>query len=297
MAFPDITLRDANSRSKSAETSVISEYLDYFNSIINKSNWTWSFGSTVEEAPPPRFRLEDVQASGFPALIKCMWESYEDPPQSLFHLFCPILGIGCGARARAIEESTKRMQAWHDAEPESYWQKVVDVESGKIVAGALWKIYKKNPFVKYNINGSGGSGIDENGGAAHGGEEGAYWWPKGSRRNYVNQALEQFEKPQMELAARPHLYLNIIFTHPSSRRQGAAALVLEWGIAKAKELNVEIWLDAWEHGVEVYRRYGFTVETEVEIKPETADPDEEWMLLEEELRPMKIWVMKWSPER
>lgn len=132
------------------------------------------------------FQLSEVSESDFPELITCMWESYESPPQDLFRLFCPILGAGPDARAESIKESTERFCSWHVSDPTSYWHKVVDIETGKIVAAALWKIHKTNPYDK----------------AEH---HEAYWHPEGGQREFVTKALEQFEAPKERMANRPHL--------------------------------------------------------------------------------------------
>lgn len=126
----------------------------------------------------------------FPELIACEWASYENPPQTFFRLFCPIHGSGPTARADSLQEATARQLKWHQADPTSYWQKVTDTATGKIVAGALWKIYKTDPFEK----------PDEH--------SGAYWFPEGGKRDYVNKSLEEFEAPRRRMARRPQLYMS-----------------------------------------------------------------------------------------
>jgi hypothetical protein len=133
------------------------------------------------------FKLEDVNNDyDFDELIACEWESYENPLQPFFRLFCPILGTGPNARAEAIEDSTKRQLVLHKSEPSSHWQKVTDTDTGKIIAGALWKIYMTNPF-------------------EHEEDFEPFWYPEGSQRDFVKKALEQFDAPRAKLAQRPHL--------------------------------------------------------------------------------------------
>jgi len=90
------------------------------------------------------------------------------------------------------------------------------------------------------------------------------------------------------------LDLNIIFTHPDYRRQGAGDLILEWGIRKAEEMGVEMWLDATVYGVPLYRKHGFVVVNENNIRPTTDNPDQEWEKIAKELLPMTMWQM-WRP--
>jgi hypothetical protein len=72
----------------------------------------------------------------FPELVECILDAYEDPPQRFLHILLPINGPGPKAREAALQKASERLKLWHTHDPSSYWQKVVDVESGKIVGGA-----------------------------------------------------------------------------------------------------------------------------------------------------------------
>ncbi|KAK7953362.1 hypothetical protein PG996_014254 [Apiospora saccharicola] len=46
-------------------------------------------------------KLQDVDPEmDFPAVARCLFESYEDPPQPFFHVFFPTHGTGAAARKR-----------------------------------------------------------------------------------------------------------------------------------------------------------------------------------------------------
>ncbi|KAH7253173.1 hypothetical protein FSOLCH5_013968 [Fusarium solani] len=222
------------------------------------------------------FKLLEVDlASDFDQVIECQWASYEKPYQPFFRLFCPLLGDGPSAREESLKESTARQLVWHDTDSTSYWGKVVD-DDGTIVGACLWKICPTNPFEDYN---------------AH---EDADWHPEGERREYVSRCLEQFDLPRSKMGARPQVYLNILYTHPDYRRQGVADMILNWGKKKADKMGVEMWLDATELGVPVYKKHGFTVVNVNRLQPTKAEPGEEWMEIEKELQPMTFWQM-WRP--
>jgi len=86
--------------------------------------------------------------------------------------------------------------------------------------------------------------------------------------------------------------LNIIYTHPDYRRHGVADMIMEWGIHKAKEMDVEMWLDATVYGVPLYKKHGFSVVNENNLVPEPlGEPDEEWKKIEKALGPMTMWLM------
>lgn len=133
------------------------------------------------------YTLEEVDPEkDFAELIECEWESYENPDQTFFKLFCPIHGTGPSARADSVREATARQLDWHESDSTSYWQKVVNKE-GKIVGGALWKICQTNPFEHPEDHSE------------------VYWYPKGAQRDYVAQALKLFDAPRMRMAQRPQV--------------------------------------------------------------------------------------------
>lgn len=92
------------------------------------------------------FKLEEANTGDFKELIACEWESYENPFQTFFRLFCPIRGSSSQAHDESLAECTQRQLQWHVSDPSSYWQKVTETTTGKIIGGALWKIHPTNPF-------------------------------------------------------------------------------------------------------------------------------------------------------
>jgi hypothetical protein len=132
-------------------------------------------------------KLEEVNIDvDFKELIACEWESYETPPQTFFRLFCPIRGTGPQAREESLTECTMRQLEWHRSDPTSYWQKVTDSATDKIIAGALWKIYPTNPFEQPEH-------VD------------AHWFPKGGQRDFINHAIQRFEAPRSTMGQRPQV--------------------------------------------------------------------------------------------
>lgn len=133
------------------------------------------------------FQLQEIDPdSDFPELVRCILDAYEEPPQRFLHILLPINGPGPEAREAAIEEASERLKMWHTHDPSSYWQKVVDVESGKIVGGASWNIYETNPFADPHP-------MD------------VTWFPDDSSRKFAEMALENYARPRFEAAQRPHL--------------------------------------------------------------------------------------------
>lgn len=122
----------------------------------------------------------------FPHLTRCLLESYEDPPQRFLHIFLPIFGPGPEFREAALEEASTRLKLWHTEDPSSHWQKIVDTDTGRIVAGASWNIYRTNPFADSH-------------------DMDVTWFPDDSSRTFAEKALENYGRPRYEAGQRPHV--------------------------------------------------------------------------------------------
>ncbi|KAF2175457.1 hypothetical protein K469DRAFT_702208 [Zopfia rhizophila CBS 207.26] len=222
------------------------------------------------------YELKEVDPeTDFPEIARCLFESYEDPPQKFFSVFFPIHGTGDEARREALEEAAQRLHFWHVNDPSSYWQKVVDTDSSKIVGGALWNIHKENPFAEQK-------------------HSEITWYPNDSSREYVAQALGKHVSPRARMAQRAHVDLYIIFTHPDYRRRGVGQQIMDWGKNKADEMNVEFWLDSTPYGRPLYEANDFVYVYENVNSPERENPDEKWKEMEEKIGTFTFWVM-WRP--
>lgn len=209
----------------------------------------------------------------FPALARCLLEAYEDPPQKFLHIFFPINGSGAEAREAAIQEAAERLKLWHTHDPTSHWQKVVDIDTGRLVGGASWNVYTTNPFTEPHA-------LD------------VTWFPDDSSRVYVEKALENYGLPRAEVAQKPHIYLFNVFIHPDYRRHGAGQQVLDWGMKKADELGLDVFLDATPPGKPLYEANGFICLKENITKPTMENPDEKWKEMENKVGAFTFWLMQ-----
>ncbi|KAF7519884.1 hypothetical protein G7054_g12946 [Neopestalotiopsis clavispora] len=223
-----------------------------------------------------RLELQEIDLSkDFPALARSMFESYEDPPQPFVHAFFPIHGDSDEAREEAIAECATRLHSWHTEDPTSYWQKIVDTDTGRIAGGALWNIHKENPF-------------------AHDHHSEVTWFPNDGSRRYAEQVGEMHSAPRARLGQRPQVYLFIVFTHPDYRRQGVGQKFMDWGMAKADEMGVEFFLDATPVGKPLYDANGFVEVDKNVIIPKTDSPDEAWKAAEKKIG-HSTWYLMWRP--
>ncbi|KAJ5818826.1 hypothetical protein N7474_004417 [Penicillium riverlandense] len=65
------------------------------------------------------------------------------------------------------------------------------------------------------------------------------------------------EQHQKWMGERPHYYLDLLGVHPAYQGKGLATKLLEWGISRADESRVEVFLSASPQGKPLYEKYGF----------------------------------------
>ncbi|KAI1742883.1 acyl-CoA N-acyltransferase [Xylaria scruposa] len=222
------------------------------------------------------FELREVDpTTDFPAIARCMFDSYEDPLQTFFYAFFPIHGDTHDAREEAIAECATRLHSWHTEDPTSYWQKIVDTDTGRIAGGALWNIHKENPFAnEHHME--------------------VTWFPDDGSRRFAEQVVEIHAAPRIRVGQRPQVYLFIIFTHPDYRRKGVGQMFMNWGMAKADEMGVELFLDATPVGRPLYKANGLIEVEEHIIVPRMDHPDDAWKASEKKIG-HSTWFLMWRP--
>ena len=90
--------------------------------------------------------------------------------------------------------------------------------------------------------------------------------------------------------------LAICFVHPAHRRRGAGSLLLNWGVQKADELDLETFIEAAQPGIPLYLSHGFKEVEEYWIDPKVEEPSEEWKQLKARIPPIP-WMFMWRPKQ
>ncbi|KAJ5183801.1 hypothetical protein N7492_001417 [Penicillium capsulatum] len=67
--------------------------------------------------------------------------------------------------------------------------------------------------------------------------------------------MSQHHKELMD--GRPHYYLEILGVHPNYQRRGLASRLLKWGLERADQDGVEVYLSSSPEGKPMYEKYGF----------------------------------------
>jgi len=219
--------------------------------------------------------LEMQDESEFPAVIQAEWEAFETPYCHLLPLFFPTHGMKPDARTEAMKAGCERQTHWFKGDPTSRWVKVIDTETGRVAGGALWHVFTENPYAKPD-------------------DEEISWWAKGEDREMATLLFSQFLTPRMTYMAKPHVFLDILFTHPDYRRRGVGRLLMDYGVQKADELNLEAYIDSTDIGKLLYEKYGFIAAEGIPFDPSRPDPSERWQQLEKILLPFTFYPM-WRP--
>jgi GNAT superfamily N-acetyltransferase len=67
------------------------------------------------------------------------------------------------------------------------------------------------------------------------------------------------------IGTRPHLALTNLSTRPAHRRNGAASIMIRWGLEVADEHGVETYTEAHEGSKTLYEKFGFKTVGEFEL--------------------------------
>lgn len=69
---------------------------------------------------------------------------------------------------------------------------------------------------------------------------------------------------------------------------------MEWGLKKADELGVEMWIDSTPFGLPLYKKHGLVVVRETVLEPKTEHPDDEWNRIKDEFGRVVVTNL-WRP--
>ncbi|CAI7593773.1 unnamed protein product [Penicillium manginii] len=83
-------------------------------------------------------------------------------------------------------------------------------------------------------------------------------WPASSDEKLCEMFFGTMAKHHEELMeGRPHYYLELLGVHPSYQGRGLASKLLKWGLARADEEGVEVYLSSSPEGKPLYDKNGF----------------------------------------
>ncbi|KAJ4362978.1 hypothetical protein N0V83_010095 [Neocucurbitaria cava] len=90
--------------------------------------------------------------------------------------------------------------------------------------------------------------------------------------------------------------LNWMAVHPSHRFQGIGSLLMNVGILRADELNLECWMEASSMGKPLYEKFKFQSLLKIAFDNEKLGASDEWRKCAHEMTPPPIFAM-WRPKQ
>ncbi|KAI1767158.1 hypothetical protein GGR53DRAFT_463675 [Hypoxylon sp. FL1150] len=187
----------------------------------------------------------------FKAVVEVEHEAYSNPFNGVWEI----------TKGLSQEECCARQLSWHKNDPHSTWLYVTDEETGQVVGGAQWFIYKTNPY------------------AVEQPMRTAYWLPDGPMKHIGDQLIRDLRKDRPSRMSKPHLC--------------AASLMLKWGTDKADELGLEAFVESTDIARRAYEKQGFYVVGELNMDAHVENPSEEFSAVREQFGcPIHGWVMK-----
>jgi len=234
----------------------------------------------------PSFRIEEVpDGYSFKEYAYSMMKSYYTPPQANWGFCFPVKGMSNEAFGEGVEEARKRLYDEHNQGPNFHYVQVVDDDNGAIVAGSGFHIYEsndENPHVK---------------GPFPPMEEIVDWFPEGSdTRKFTARIVGVNLGICRARMRRPHLFVLCLFADLKYRKQGAATMVVDWGVKKADELGLESFLVAdTEEAIHMYSKAGYLLVDQVVLDMEIPNPSEEWKACQRKLGKPAGWYNMWRP--
>ncbi|KAK3114856.1 hypothetical protein LTR53_006393 [Teratosphaeriaceae sp. CCFEE 6253] len=165
--------------------------------------------------------LLDLQYACFPASVRLMFMGCNTPAQP--------------GELQHIRESYAELMR---KDPHDIWIAVRDTSTGRIIAGANWKVYM-------------------NGEADDRKAEEPPSWLEGEELAASQRIIDRFESLRRKAMPDPFIHLHICFTDDAYRRRGAGAMMMQWGCDLADLLALPGYIEASEDGNHLYKTFGF----------------------------------------
>lgn len=83
-------------------------------------------------------------------------------------------------------------------------------------------------------------------------------------------------------------------TYPEERRKGYGSMLMEWGMATANKMGLEVLVEASDQGYPLYKKFGLRSLEKVALDTLIDSPSNTWKRLESDLRETTLWWM-WKP--
>jgi GNAT superfamily N-acetyltransferase len=234
------------------------------------------------------FKLKKVPVEELHDMIVAERYAFETPLQPIFRLYCPL--IDNDPQKTIAYTAAKEQERAKDPDPnvENIWIKAVSSQDSEttenLLGGAQWIfISEASSPLEAEV------------------ESLSKRHPEGGARLFAAQSFhilrECEERNRLETTRRrPYATLGSFFTLPEHRKLGIGHLLMQWGLEKADERGLDIWIEAAPPAVPFYERHGFVQKEVTYLQPRRPDSlsekiAAEWDATARELLPITAVTM------
>ncbi|TVY27417.1 hypothetical protein LHYA1_G004184 [Lachnellula hyalina] len=150
------------------------------------------------------------------------------------------------ARSRLEFHMTKQRERFL-GDTSARYLKIIDEETGEIISMARWHWYPNGYSYTEGIHWE-----------THNAVEGRPW-PKGMNVELHNFVLtsRDSQRQQWQEEGKPCWILMHLVTRASQRGKGAASMLIQWGVDRARKDGVPAYLEAGALAIPLYAKHGF----------------------------------------
>jgi GNAT superfamily N-acetyltransferase len=209
------------------------------------------------------FELKKVPVEELHKMIAAERYAFETPLQPIFRLYCPVTNNDPQKTIADIAAREQEQAKNPDPNVENIWIKAVTSQDSKttetLVGGAQWIfISEKSSSLDADV------------------ESFSKRHPEGGARLFAAQSYrilrECEERHRLEISGSgPYATLGSFFTLPEYRKLGIGHLLMQWGLEKADEKGLDIWIEAAPPAVPFYERHGFVQKEVTHLQPRRPD--------------------------
>jgi len=177
-------------------------------------------------------RLERLSESDIPIVTELHYESF---------LTSVITRVQYpkGATPDILSRTHKRYETSLKSDKSVRYLKVVEDDTGEIVAFAKWHIFETAEAESQRTD----LGVRE--------------YAPEMNKEAASDFWAEIVKARKTMAGKPHCFLDILATHPAHMRRGAGAMLVRWGTSEADSLHLPCYLEASPEGHKLYENCGF----------------------------------------
>lgn len=213
------------------------------------------------------FELKNVPVEELHKMIAAERYAFETPLQPIFRLYCPV--INNDPQKTIAETAAREQEQAKDPDPNvgNIWIKAVRSQDPEtietLVGGAQWIfLAERSTSLEADV------------------ESFSRRHPEGGARLFAAQSYhilrECEERNRLATTGNgPYATLGSFFTLPEFRKMGIGHLLMQWGLEKADEKGLDIWIEAAPPAVPFYERHGFVQKEVTHLQPRRPEGLEE----------------------